>query len=33
VSDGHGMMFVGLMLFVVATAIVAGLFVGVHFGK
>ncbi len=33
VVDGHGLMFAAVMLIVVAAAIVAGLFIGVHFGK
>ena len=31
--DGHGMMFGAAMLFVITASIVAGLFIGVHFGK
>ena len=33
VADGHGMMFAAAMLLMIATAIVAGLFIGIHFGK
>ena len=31
--DGHGVMFGAAMLVVITTSIVAGLFIGVHFGK
>jgi hypothetical protein len=33
VAVGHGMKFTAAMLLVIATAIAAGLFVGVNFGK
>ncbi len=33
VADGNGKMFAGAMLFVVAIAIMAGLYTGVHVGK
>ena len=33
VADRNGMMFAATMLFVVAIAIVAGLYIGVHVGK